>query len=475
MRQSVIPISRLFSVPHDEGEVVAAGGGREQNWVSFARDVSNLAARIQKRDGRSWVVAESDPYALTVGIFGALHAGCKAMLPANLQSGHLSDVAATGDGLISSRDRLPNAINRIPTFDSGISDRTAELDALDPEFAEIILHTSGTTGTPISVRKPLHCFEAEIAAQTHAFTPRPGRMVLATVPPYHIYGLLFRILWPLATGRPFSTELISHPEELILAAEKNSGGMFVASPAFLKRALPVLPLDHLKNFLGPIISSGGPLPPTVAAAYNAVLSEPVREIYGSTETGGIAYRSVMDAASPALWQPLPTVAVAVDPDEQVLAIRSPMLPGNDWFRTDDLVRLHSDGRFELNGRNDRVVNVEEVRVSLPEVERRLADCPTVESARVVALQGDDSERQILAAVIEPSKIGWDVLEDQGRQEMRRTLVEALKPYFVSIVLPRRFRFVDQIPVDDRGKTSHASLVALFDDESGRNVESVVCC
>ena len=473
MRQAVTPISRLFSVPRRDRDLVAVGAGRQHDWRNFTHDVANLAARIEKSGGRRWIVADSDAYALAVGLLAALQAGCQAMLPANLQHGHLADVALTADGAISSSDFLPDMENRIRTFDPAASGDISALRPLDPQNAEIILHTSGTTGTPIAVPKPLHCFESEIAAQTEAFPPRPGRMVLATVPPYHIYGLLFRILWPLSTERPFSTELISHPEELVSAAEKNGGAMFVASPAFLRRALPVLPLVHLKNFLGPIVSSGGPLPPTVAAAYNAVLSEPIREIYGSTETGGIACRSVMDAAAPALWQPLPGVEVAVDSDEQVLAIRSPMLPEKGWFHTDDHVQLHSDGRFELKGRSDRVVNVEEVRVSLPEVERRLADCATVEAARVISLPGGNTERQILAAVIEPSNAGWDVLSNGRTQEMRSLLLDALKPYFVSIVLPRKWRFVTRIPEDDRGKTSNAALAALFEEDPGQSVEPAV--
>lgn len=470
MHQAVTPISRLFAVPHSDTVLVASGPGRRHDWQGFAYDVAGLAARITKSGGRRWLVADADAYALAVGMFAALHADCQAMLPANLQHGHLADLAASADGVISSADFLPDANNRIQTFDAAYSGDISTLRPLDPETAEIILHTSGTTGAPVAVHKPLHCFESEITAQTEAFAPRPGRMVLATVPAYHIYGLLFRILWPLATERPFSTDPIYHPEELVAAAEKNSGCMFVASPAFLKRALPVLPLDHLKHFLGPIISSGGPLPPTVAASYNSVLSEPIREIYGSTETGGIAYRSVMDSSTPALWQPLPTVEVAVDPEEEVLAIRSPMLSQKGWFRTDDNVSLHSDGRFELKGRNDRVVNVEEVRVSLPEVEQRLESCSEVEAVRVILLTGGNAKRQILAAVIEPSIAGWEILDNEGRRKLRSLLRDALKPYFVAVALPRKWRFVTRISEDDRGKTSNAALAALFDEDLGRSVE-----
>ena len=42
----------------------------------------------------------------------------------------------------------------------------------------------------------------------------PARAILATVSPQHLYGLLFRVLWPLAAGRPFLRSAVLHPEEL---------------------------------------------------------------------------------------------------------------------------------------------------------------------------------------------------------------------------------------------------------------------
>lgn len=473
MGQAVTPISRLFAVPHRDGDVVAEGAGRRHDWKAFARDVAGLAARIAKAGGRRWLVADGDSYALAVGVLATLQTEGQAMLPANLQHGHLADLAATADGVISSTESLPGAKNRIPTFDPTSPGDVSALHPLDSEKAEIVLHTSGTTGAPVAVHKPLRCLEAEIAADAEAFAPTPGRMVLATVPPYHIYGLLYRVLWPLATERPFSTDQISYPEELRSAVEKNSGCMLVSSPAFLRRALPALDLDHLKKFLGPVLSSGGPLPPAVAAAYNAVLSEPVVEVYGSTETGGIAYRSVTDAAAPALWRPLPSVEVKVDPEQQVLAIRSPLLPGTGWALSSDRVRLHSDGCFELQGRADRIVKIEERRVSLPEVELRLSECATVDAARVIQLPGENTERQILGAVIEPSNAGWEVLMNEGKAQLRGLLRDALKPYLTAIVLPRKWRFVTRIPEDDRGKTSNSALAALFDETQGRRVEPVI--
>ena len=47
-------------------------------------------------------------------------------------------------------------------------------------------------------------------------------VVLATVPAHHIYGLLFRVLWPLASKRAFASSLIRYPQDLIAALEPGS-------------------------------------------------------------------------------------------------------------------------------------------------------------------------------------------------------------------------------------------------------------
>ena len=470
MRESVTSIAQLFAVSHDEGDIVAGGAGRQIDWRTFEQDVAGLAARMSRSGGHRWLIADGDAYGVAVGVLAALQAERLPMLPANLQHGHLANLAATADGVISIIEPFPGAMNWLETFDPTSSGDPSSLHPLDSTAVEVVLHTSGTTGVPVAIHKPLRCLEAEVSDVAQTFSPEPGRMTLATVPPYHIYGFIYRILWPLSTNRPFFADMISYPEELMSAAEEHSGGMLISSPAFLRRALPVLDLDRLKKLIGPVLSSGGPLPPAVAAAYNAVLEFPVYEVYGSTETGGIAFRSVTDANAPAHWQPLPSVEVALDPEQEVLAIRSPMLPENDWALSSDTVRLHSDGRFELKGRADRVVKIEEKRVSLPEVEHRLTQCATVEAARVIALAGENEKRQILAAVIEPSIAGWEMLENEGRQSLRSLLLDALKPYLATIVLPRKWRFVVRIPEDDRGKTSNSALAALFDERQGRRVD-----
>jgi acyl-CoA synthetase (AMP-forming)/AMP-acid ligase II len=460
-------LSQLFTGAQ-EG-TVAIDGDTTIDRQTFARDVAALAGRLGPARGQRWIVADANAYRLAVGIFGVLHTGADAVLPANLGAGHIARLAKQAAGIITGEQDLAELAGTLPPHGHDATDAPG-LGPLDPARARVILHTSGTTGAPVAVEKPLRCLEAEITAQTQREPLTAGSTVVATVPPYHIYGLLFRVLWPLATGRPFAAATIAYPEQLMAAAVRWPGCTLISSPAFLKRAVEALDMDRLHQDLGPVFSSGGPLPPSVGATYNARLTTPIVEVYGSTETGGIATRSVVDAAAPPPWKPLPMVEVKAADTGHLLAVRSPFLSADGWFQTSDRAELLDDGDFVLQGRADRVAKVEDHRVSLPEIDQRLCDNALVEDARTVVLAQGRSARQVLGAVLVLSDAGWQQLADTVA--LRTGLTAMLRPYYAAAVLPRRWRFVRQIPEDARGKTSDAALAALFEPDLGRVTEPV---
>jgi acyl-coenzyme A synthetase/AMP-(fatty) acid ligase len=457
--RTIVPISALLAQPRpDEDD----GAGRS---AALLRDVGLLAARIRGQGGVRWLIVSEDAGELAAGLLAALHAGAAAVLPANLQPGHLRDVAQGVDGAILGRGQAVESAG--PTVSIGAADLGQEalpLTPLDPDRAMIRLHTSGTTGAPVAIDKPLRCLEAELSALEAAFAHLSFRTVLATVPPYHIYGLLFRVLWPLAAGRSFARDTIRFPGELASTAASVPDPLLVTSPAFLKRALGHVDLGHLGQRLRGLFSSGGPLPPAVAAAYNKVLAHPVVEVYGSTETGGIGHRTVRDADAPAPWSPLPGVKLAIDPDLGALKVASPFIAGGGWHRTADVADLAPNGQFSLHGRADRIVKVEERRISLLELEQRLAFCPEVAAARVLRLGDGESGRVLLGAVIVPSAAGWSEVNRGGKGALKNRLLAALRPHVDAVALPRRWRFVRRLPETAQGKTSDAELTKLFAPE-----------
>jgi acyl-coenzyme A synthetase/AMP-(fatty) acid ligase len=314
--------------------------------------------------------------------------------------------------------------------------------------------TSGSTGTPVVFPKQLGQLEREVAGLESVFGERLGKVrLLGTVSHQHIYGLLFRVLWPLSAGRLFESAQLFFAEEIVAHAERASGVVLVSSPAHLKRLPESLPAA--RRLFRAVFSSGGPLDFAAAEACRERFGCFPLEIFGSSETGGIAYRERARDAVP--WTSLPGVEVAVD-GQGLLRVRSPHLVDDEWLTTSDRAKVLDGGSFELLGRSDRIVKMGEKRVSLSAVEACLTASEWVQEARVVVLGG---EREELGAVVVPSAAGRELLARDGKLGLNRQLKAVVAPRVEAVGLPRRFRYVERLPENSQGKVLEAELQALF--------------
>jgi 3-hydroxymyristoyl/3-hydroxydecanoyl-(acyl carrier protein) dehydratase len=173
------------------------------------------------------------------------------------------------------------------------------------------------------------------------------------------------------------------------------------------------------------------------------------------------------------WTAFPGVELSLDDETGVLAVQSPNLPDQNPVRTGDKAHLLAKNRFVLNGRADRVVKIEQQRVSLSDLERRLTALPEVSQARVMPWHPDGDRRDTLVAVIKPSPAGWSRLLETGRRQMREHLCAALRPHVSALALPRKWRFLRRIPEDARGKTTLSALEALWEPKAHRPIEPQV--
>jgi acyl-coenzyme A synthetase/AMP-(fatty) acid ligase len=73
----------------------------------------------------------------------------------------------------------------------------------------------------------------------------------------------------------------------------------------------------------------------------------------------------------------------------------------------------------------------------------------------------DDSRQAIGLVIVLTQSGRMQLAEQGRQRLARALRKALRERFEAVVMPRRFRYVETIPVNPQGKREHHALVRLL--------------
>ncbi|MCM5682695.1 AMP-binding protein [Schlegelella sp. S2-27] len=443
-----IPLTEVGSRAGHASRPVAWRTDGTLDGAAFSQAVARWQGAFSGRNGKRWALYLEDSFEFAAALYGAWHAGKTPFLLGDAQPATLSRVAGEVDGFAGD---LPG----------GIGPDGAESDAarrpLERDEVTVVMYTSGSSGEPTAIEKRLAQLDAEVHTLEHAFGTLVAdcRRVHATVSHQHIYGLLFLVLWPLAAGRSFSARRIDYPEQIAVEVGREPS-LLISSPAHLKRLPATLDWNNTRGRLRAVFSSGGPLPAEAALHAAALWGRAPIEVFGSSETGGVAWRQ-RDVHGDA-WQPLPGVEWRVD--EGSLAVRSLHLPTDAWWQTSDQVEVQRDGTFVLLGRADRIVKIEEKRVSLTALERHLTTLPDVAEARVVLLPLGAGVRT--GAVVVLTTEGRETLQRVGRGAFNARLRQSLGIAFERIALPRRWRYVDTLPVNAQGKTTQASLLALFD-------------
>lgn len=413
--------------------------------------MAGWVAAFSGHAGRDVALAQPDGAEFAAALFGAWHAGKTVYLPGDTLPATcrgLAREAATFAG------EFPREFAPLPSPADG--DPASAFAPLEAKLAGVVIYTSGSTGDPQALPKTLSQLAEEVETLERAFGAFCSDAdVVSTVSHQHIYGLLFKILWPLGMRRPFVTESVAYPEQFAARLGERPS-VLVSSPAHLKRLPDAVEWSAARASTRAVFSSGGPLPAEAVRAAERLLGCTPVEVYGSSETGGIAWRRRSGGAD-RRWQPLP--GVEVREDQGALSVHSRHVPTNDWFALADLVDVDADGTFTLAGRTDRIVKIEGKRVSLTAIERTLAASPLVRDVTVVPLGG---ERDLLGALVVPSDAGWSALESEGTAAVGRRLRELLAASTERVALPRRWRWVHALPQNSQGKTTVADVARLFE-------------
>jgi acyl-coenzyme A synthetase/AMP-(fatty) acid ligase len=442
---SAIRLSHLHAKGREGEHPVAWLEDRLVSWRAYHDRVAALALALQSHHERRWLLACEDPLDFVSGLFALWHAGKVAILPPSLRPGVLESLGGVADGLLDA-----SAFSVTPEPDQ------PPLPSLDPASTRLELYTSGSTGEPKAIPKSLAQLDNEVMVLEQVWRQRAAT-TLATVPHHHIYGLLFRLLWPLAGGRPFDTVTCATPEQLLARLEQIGPGIVISSPSQLARMPELIDLGLLRGKATSLFSSGGPLPSAAAARFQDQLGEAPLEIYGSTETGGIAWRQQHNGDD--AWTLQPGVVLHLGEDG-ALTLTSPFLPDAEPLRTGDAAQWLADGRFRLLGRIDRTVKIEEKRLSLPEMESRLITHPWVKEAVTLSLA---ARRQTVAAVVVLNEAGLTQLGEAGRADISRQLRQHLAHWYDPVLLPRHWRYPQELPYNERSKLAQADLLRLFED------------
>lgn len=374
-------------------------------------------------------------------LLGALGASATIHLLPNTQRSTLERAAATSDLLLHDAEsergtehglflpELAPAPVVVASSDVGVADE-----------AEVVLSTSGTTGNPSRSVKTAARLLEETKALMPLFQTPLAKCVLSTVPPFHMFGLLFGLLVPLRLGASIVEHSAFFASDISAAISRNGVDTLVSTPSHLSSMLQVAMPKALRVF-----ASGARLPDALYFALMTTHEFRVTDILGSTECGAFAARHrPLDR-----WKPL--AGVSLRTEGEVTTLTSPWCDGGS-VELGDLLEVSADGTFVHGGRRDDVVKVAGKRATkgaLEDVVRRLP------SVRDVAIWQDtqaEGEPRLRYAV---------VLTGAEPPISKRDIASAIAEEFDPVFVPRQVVFVDALPRSSTGKLPKDALRELF--------------
>lgn len=430
---------------------VAFGAGGSRTAGDLLKDVATLIGHLPKENGgRALLCFQSDRYAFCVALLAAWAADIPVTLPPNLRGETIAALLAQPGVSVLMHDTAVAGHLSVPEVLKGPSARPLPR-APHPRGPIVRVLTSGTMGKSDAWDKTLEQLLDEIEAWLGILEVRKPVRVVATVPPAHLYGLLFSVLLPLTSGGSFCRETPLLPEAVATRVSEYEAQMLVTVPVHL-RAAEVVDRERFGS-LRWVLSSTAPLHEATAKAFSERHGRAVTEIFGSTETGGIAWRR---RGRHEHWQPLPQLRVSVTHDER-LVVDSPFaslgLPRP--YETADRIELHEDGSFVSLGRRDNVAKVGGLRVNLEGMEELLLQNVGVLDAAIIGAPDAHRGTRVLAAVVAP-------------HSTEAALRQWLSEHFHPSTLPQRFLFLHRLPREVSGKLRRQDALRLFGlDDQGR--------
>lgn len=222
---------------------------------------------------------------------------------------------------------------------------------------DVVFLTSGTSGNPQRIRHALAALlhEADVLQQ---LIPRPAQ-VISTVPSHHIYGFLYTVVLPALWEVPVRSL------SAVNGATLTSDSLLIGTPSTWEYLHRTLVGSGQMDCCG--VCSTAPLS---SSLFSRLITGGINllDVYGSTDTGGIAFRRLPDAA----FHLLPHVRLIGDPPSHV-AIGEHGVP----FPLPDQIEPVSDREIRVLKRHDGAVQIGGVNVSPAYIQTIVSNCPLV--------------------------------------------------------------------------------------------------
>lgn len=349
--------------------------------------------------------------------------------------------------------------------------RGSTLPDVQADEPALIVHTSGTTGSPKGAVLTHLGITNSSRFCGRRLRAEPGDVWVGPMPLFHVAG---SVVLTLGSVQCLAAHVLmrAYTPRLhlaLLAAER--GTLLAGVPSMLGAALgdaaaATLDLSSLRSAL----VGGSPVPPELVRRIEARFGVPVANIYAQTESSACISQSYLDASrldrETTAGRPMPhnevkvvdvRTGATVQTDETgEICVRSPLLMAgyfedqaataaaideDGWLHTGDLGSISASGCCRVSGRSDDLIIRGGENVDPTEIEHVLCGHPGVAEAAVVGFPDRRWGEQIAAFVraAEGAAIDPGELAAHCRRRLARFKV------------PRRWLVVDELPRTPTGK------------------------
>lgn len=228
----------------------------------------------------------------------------------------------------------------------------------NPEIEEYTMTTSGSTGSPKTIRHHKQAMKTSALLTGNYFEFDDGQQILLCLPVKFIAGkmmLVRSIIWNL--------ELVITQPSTYPLANVDSKFDFAAMTPYQFQSSATVDLERCRK----VLLGGGPVTKAVISRAITLESE-VYHGFGMTETLTHIGLKALDSSRPEPFEVLPTITVQLD-ERDCLVIQAPHF---EKVTTNDIVEMVNKGSFIWKGRLDNVINSGGIKMYPEDIENRIA-------------------------------------------------------------------------------------------------------
>lgn len=344
---------------------------------------------------------------------------------------------------------------------------------------EVMLYSSGTTGTPKGIRAPLSEESPLVAPARHRFlTGEYGlsgdSVVLDPGPLYHATPIKFLLHAHRAGGTVLCVDKFN-AELALRAIQTHRATMAVVVPTMMVRMLK-LPVEVRRDVdtssLKCVVHQAAPCPIDIKSAFIEWMGPICFDLYGGSEANGTVSINSQDWLTHKGSVGRPTAGTEIHVLNAAGEECKPFEPGliylwngrrfeyhgdpqktaeahheKGWSTLGDIGYLDQDGYLYLTDRKSNMIIRGGVNIYPAEIEGILVSHPEVADAAVLGVPDEDLGEEVTALVV----LQRAESSEQERSRLSDELIRFCKSRLNSVKCPRSIKFVSEIPRSEAGK------------------------